>query len=183
MDSRGKFKTNLISDRIRQGASGWEYIIAWANETSIGRDIPMTQQDVRQIQLAKAALFVAARTLLKHFGLQSPDKIILAGGFGSYIDKEKAMLIGLIPDCDLDHVYAVGNAAGDGARIALLNIEKRNEIGAVTRKVERFELPTDPEFQNQFMLATSFPHMSEPFEHIAHLIPHREKDPMAKKFI
>jgi uncharacterized 2Fe-2S/4Fe-4S cluster protein (DUF4445 family) len=183
VDSRGKFKTNLISDRIRQGASGWEYIIAWANETSIGRDIPMTQQDVRQIQLAKAALFVAARTLLKHFGLQSPDKIILAGGFGSYIDKEKAMLIGLIPDCDLDHVYAVGNAAGDGARIALLNIEKRNEIGAVTRKVERFELPTDPEFQNQFMLATSFPHMSEPFDHIAHLIPHREKDPMAKKFI
>ena len=183
VDSRGKFKTNLVSDRIRQGSSGWEYIIAWANETSIGRDIPMTQQDVRQIQLAKAALFVAARTLLKRFGLQSPDKIILAGGFGSYIDKEKAMLIGLIPDCDLEHVYAVGNAAGDGARIALLNVEKRKEIGAVTRKVERFELPTDPEFQNQFMLATSFPHMSEPFEHIAHLIPHREKDPMAKKFI
>ena len=171
VDSRGKFKTGLESKRIRQGESGWEYVIAWAEETSIGRDIPMTQQDVRQIQLAKAALFVAARTLLKRFGLQSPDKIILAGGFGSYIDKEKAMLIGLIPDCELDNVYAVGNAAGDGARIALLNVEKRNEIGPVTRKVERFELPTDPEFQNQFMLATSFPHMSEPFEHIAHLIP------------
>jgi uncharacterized 2Fe-2S/4Fe-4S cluster protein (DUF4445 family) len=182
VDSRGKFKTGLESNRIRQGASGWEYIIAWADETSIGRDIPMTQQDVRQIQLAKAALFVAARTLLKRFGLQSPDKIILAGGFGSYIDKEKAMLIGLIPDCELDHVYAVGNAAGDGARIALLNIEKRNEIGPVARKVERFELPTDPEFQNQFMLATSFPHMSEPFEHIAHLIPNRVADAMAKKF-
>ncbi len=182
VDSRGKFKTKLESNRLRQGPNGWEYIIAWADETSIGRDIPMTQQDVRQIQLAKAALFVAARTLLKRAGLQSPDKIILAGGFGSYIDKEKAMLIGLIPDCELDHVYAVGNAAGDGARIALLNVEKRNEIGSVTRKVERFELPTDPEFQNQFMLATSFPHMSEPFEHIAHLIPHREKDPMARKF-
>jgi len=182
VDSRGKFKSNLESSRIRQGASGWEYIIAWADETSIGRDIPMTQQDVRQIQLAKAALFVAARTLLKRFGLQSPDKIILAGGFGSYIDKEKAMLIGLIPDCELDHVYAVGNAAGDGARIALLNVEKRKEIESVTRKVERFELPTDPEFQNQFMLATSFPHMSEPFEHIAHLIPNRVVDAMAKKF-
>jgi len=182
VDSRGKFKTNLKSNRIRQGPSGWEYVIAWTDETSIGRDIPMTQQDVRQIQLAKAALFVAARTLLKRFGLQSPDKIILAGGFGSYIDKEKAMLIGLIPDCELDHVYAVGNAAGDGARIALLNVEKRNEIGLVTRKVERFELPTDPEFQNQFMLATSFPHMSEPFEHIAHLIPNRVVDAMAKKF-
>ena len=183
VDSRGKFKKNLDSKRVRQGESGWEYVVAWAEETSIGRDIPMTQQDVRQIQLAKAALFTAARTLLKRSGLQSPDKIILAGGFGSYIDKEKAMLIGLIPDCELDKVYAVGNAAGDGARIALLNVEKRNEIDSVTRRVERFELPTDPEFQNQFMLATSFPHMSEPFEHIAHLIPNRVIDPMAKNFM
>ena len=183
VDSRGKFKKGLDSKRVREGEKGWEYVIAWAEETSIGRDIPMTQQDVRQIQLAKAALFVAARTLLKRSSLQSPDKIILAGGFGSYIDKEKAMLIGLIPDCALENVYAVGNAAGDGARIALLNVEKRNEIDSVTRKVERFELPTDPEFQNQFMLATSFPHMSEPFEHIAHLIPDRVVDPMAKNFM
>jgi uncharacterized 2Fe-2S/4Fe-4S cluster protein (DUF4445 family) len=182
VDSRGKFKKDLKSNRVREGASGWEYIIAWENETSIGRDIPMTQQDVRQIQLAKAALFTAARTLLKRNNLESPDKIILAGGFGSYIDKEKAMLIGLIPDCELDKVYAVGNAAGDGARIALLNIEKRNEIDSVTRKVERFELPTDPQFQNQFMQATSFPHMSEPFPHIAHLIPNRKADPLAKNF-
>jgi len=189
VDSRGKFKKELDSTsssqrkRVREGENGWEYVIAWAEETSIGRDIPMTQQDVRQIQLAKAALFVAARMLLKRSNLQSPDKIILAGGFGSYIDKEKAMLIGLIPDCELDKVYAVGNAAGDGARIALLNVEKRNEIDSVTRKVERFELPTDPEFQNQFMLATSFPHMSEPFVHIAHLIPNRVADPMAKNFM
>jgi uncharacterized 2Fe-2S/4Fe-4S cluster protein (DUF4445 family) len=183
VDSRGKFKKDLNSNRVREGENGWEYVIAWAEETSIGRDIPMTQQDVRQIQLAKAALFVAARTLLKRSGLQSPDKIILAGGFGSYIDKEKAMLIGLIPDCELEKVYAIGNAAGDGARIALLNVEKRDEIDSVTRKVERFELPTDPEFQNQFMLATSFPHMSEPFEHIAHLIPNRVADPMAKNFM
>jgi uncharacterized 2Fe-2S/4Fe-4S cluster protein (DUF4445 family) len=183
VDSRGKFKTGLSSKRIRKGENGWEYVIAWAEETSIGRDIPMTQQDVRQIQLAKAALFTAARTLLKRSGLESPDKIILAGGFGSYIDKEKAMLIGLIPDCDLENVYAVGNAAGDGARIALLNVEKRREIESVTRKVERFELPTDPEFQSQFMLATSFPHMSEPFPHIAHLIPNRVADPLAKNFM
>ncbi|GAB4457600.1 MAG: ASKHA domain-containing protein [Anaerolineales bacterium] len=183
VDSRGRFRKELKSKRVREGESGWEYVIAWAEETSIGRDIPITQQDVRQIQLAKAALFTAARTLLKRMNLQNPDKIILAGGFGSYIDKEKAMLIGLIPDCPLENVYAVGNAAGDGARIALLNIEKRVEIDSVTRRVERFELPTDPEFQNQFMLATSFPHMSEPFPHIAHLIPHRKADPMAKNFM
>ena len=183
VDSRGKFRKGLNSSRVREGENGWEYVIAWTEETSIGRDIPITQQDVRQIQLAKAALFTAARTLLKRTGLQSPDKIILAGGFGSYIDKEKAMLIGLIPDCALENVYAVGNAAGDGARIALLNVEKRQEIESVTRRVERFELPTDPEFQNQFMLATSFPHMSEPFDHIAHLIPNRVVDPMAKNFM
>ena len=183
VDSRGRFKKGLESKRVREGENGWEYVIAWAEETSIGRDIPMTQQDVRQIQLAKAALYVAARTLLKRSNLQTPDKIILAGGFGSYIDKEKAMLIGLIPDCELDRVYAVGNAAGDGARIALLNVEKRDEIDAVTRTVERFELPTDPDFQNEFMLATSFPHMNEPFEHIAHLIPHRVADPIAKNFM
>jgi len=183
VDSRGRFKKELKSKRVREGETGWEYVIAWAEETSIGRDIPITQQDVRQIQLAKAALFVAARTLLKRSKLQTPDKIILAGGFGSYIDKEKAMLIGLIPDCELENVYAIGNAAGDGARIALLNVEKRNEIDSVTRQVERFELPTDPDFQNEFMLATSFPHMNEPFEHIAHLIPHRTVDPIAKNFM
>ncbi|MBV6394060.1 MAG: hypothetical protein KPEEDBHJ_03306 [Anaerolineales bacterium] len=183
VDSRGKFRKNLESKRVREGESGWEYVIAWEKETSIGRDIPITQQDVRQIQLAKAALFTAARTLLKRSNMESPDKIILAGGFGSFIDKEKAMLIGLIPDCELDKVYAVGNAAGDGARIALLNTEKRSEIDAVARTVERFELPTDPEFQNQFMLATSFPHMSEPFPHIAHLIPNRKADPLAKNFM
>src|SRR5688500_19701986 len=114
-------------------------------ETFIGIDIPITQQDVRQIQLSKAALFTAASTLLKRSGLQSPDKIILAGGFGSYIDKEKAMLIGLIADCALENVYAVGNAAGDGARIALLNVGKRKDIEAVTRRVERFELADEPE--------------------------------------
>jgi uncharacterized 2Fe-2S/4Fe-4S cluster protein (DUF4445 family) len=183
IDSRGRFKSGLKSDRLREGENGWEYVIARAEATSIGRDLPITQKDVRQIQLAKAALYTAARTLLKQTGLQSPDKIILAGGFGSYIDKEKAMLIGLIPDCDLDKVYAVGNAAGDGARIALLNVEKRDEIDSITRGVERFELPADPEFQNQFMLAMNFPHMSEPFEHIAHLIPNHQVDPMAKKFI
>jgi uncharacterized 2Fe-2S/4Fe-4S cluster protein (DUF4445 family) len=188
IDARGRFRRDGVipsrqSERVREGENGWEYVVVLAADTSIGRDIPISQKDVRQIQLAKAALYTAARTLLKQTGLQSPDKIILAGGFGSYIDKEKAMLIGLIPDCELERVYAIGNAAGDGARIALLNVEKRDEIDAVTRRVERFELPADPEFQNQFMLAMNFPHMSEPFEHIAHLIPHHKVDPMAKKFM
>lgn len=189
LDGRGRFNAKLAlsevegAKRIRNGENGQEYIIAWAAETSIGRDIVLTLKDIRQIQLAKAALYVAARTLLRQMNLERPDKLILAGGFGSYIDKTRAMLIGLIPDLPLEDVYAVGNAAGDGARIALLNLEKRREAAEVARSVQRFELPTDPEFQNQFMLALNFPHMTEPFTHVAHLIPHHQVDPMAEKLM
>jgi uncharacterized 2Fe-2S/4Fe-4S cluster protein (DUF4445 family) len=183
IDPRGRFRRGLDSKRVRDGENGPEYVVAWAEETSIGRDIPISLKDIRQIQLAKGALYVAARTLLKAAGLERPDKLILAGGFGSYIDKTKAMIIGLIPDLPLEDVYAVGNAAGDGARIALLNVEKRQEAAEVARRVRRYELPADPEFQNQFMLAMNFPHMTEPFPHIAHLIPHQEVDPMAKKLM
>jgi uncharacterized 2Fe-2S/4Fe-4S cluster protein (DUF4445 family) len=183
LDSRGRFKRGLESRRVREGENGLEYVLAWAEETSIGRDIHISIKDIRQIQLAKGALYVAARTLLKQAGLERPDKLILAGGFGSVIDKTRAMMIGMIPDLPLEDVYAVGNAAGDGARIALLNVEKRREAERVAQKVHRYELPTDPAFQSQFMLAMSLPHMSDPFPHIEHLIPARVVDPMAKKLM
>ncbi len=183
LDPRGRFASDIESPRIRKGEFGYEYVIAWADETSIGRDIPITMQDVRQIQLAKAALYVAARLLLNKMGIERPDKIILAGGFGSYIDKTKAMILGMIPDCPLDNIYAIGNAAGDGARFALLNKNKRREAIEIAQRIERIELPTDPNFQNQFMLALNFPHMSDAFPQIAHLIPSNDKDPLASKFI
>ena len=183
LDGRGRFRSGLNTMRVRTGENGPEYVVAWAEETSIGRDINICLKDIRQIQLAKGALYVAARTLLKEAGLKRPDKLILAGGFGSVIDKTRAMMIGMIPDLPLKDVYAVGNAAGDGARIALLNVEKRREAGQVARMVHRYELPTDPEFQNQFLLAMNLPHMLDPFPHISHLIPPQEIDPMAKKFM
>ena len=183
LDGRGRFANGVQSPRVRQGALGAEYVLAWAHETSIGRDIPITQHDVRQIQLAKAALYVAARILLREMGLERPDKILLAGGFGTYIDKTKAMLLGMIPDCPLENVYAVGNSAGDGARIALLNKDKRREAMQVARSVQRIELPVDPDFQNELMLALNFPHMIDPFPHIAHLIPQHTADPMANHFL
>lgn len=182
LDARGHFALSNGPSRIRSGEFGQEYVIAWADETSISRDIAITMQDVRQIQLAKAALYTAARILLREMGIKRPDKIILSGGFGSYIDKTKAMILGMIPDCPLENVYSVGNAAGDGARIALLNRDKRREAVELANSVERIELPTDPDFQNQFMLALNFPHMSDPFPQIAHLIPHREVDPMTANF-
>lgn len=183
IDSRGRFRPGLRTKRVRDGENGPEYVVAWAQETSIGRDIPICLKDIRQIQLAKGALYVAARALLRSAGLEQPDKLILVGGFGSYIDKTKAMVLGLIPDLPLENVYAVGNAAGDEARIALLNREKRREAGEVARTVRCYELPTYPAFQSEFMLAMNFPHMTDSFPHIAHLIPPQEVDPMAKKII
>ena len=115
-------------------------------------------------------------------GYENP-KLWKAGGFGNYIDKTKAMILGMIPDCPLENVYAIGNAAGDGARIALLNRLKRLEAVRVARTIQRIELPTDPNFQNQFMQALHFPHMSDQFPQIAHLIPKNGVDPMAANFM
>lgn len=144
-------------DRIRRSEDGIEYVIAFAHENSLGIDICLTQNDVRQIQLAKGALFVAAESLLHESGVQEPDKILLAGAFGSYIDKANAISIGMIPDIPLNRVFVVGNAAGDGARIALLNHEKRLEAVEIAARLTRHELPADPDFQARFFRAMNFP--------------------------
>jgi len=182
LDARGGFRDGIESPRVRDGEFGREYVVAWEAETTIGRDVPITMQDVRQIQLAKAALYTAAQILLRELGIDAPDKIILAGAFGSYIDKTKALVLGMIPDCPLEKVYSVGNAAGDGARMALLNRVKRSEAVDVQREIQRIELPIDPDFQNMYMLALNFPHMSHEFASIAHLIPDSGPDPMASRF-
>ncbi len=179
---RGHFSPDLTSNRVRKGDLGWEYVIAWSNETSIGRDIPITLDDVRQIQLAKAALYTASYILLRELGVETPDKIILAGAFGSHIDTTRAMILGMIPNCPLDRVFSVGNAAGDGARIALLNREKRLEAQEIARSIRRVELPVDPDFQSEYMQALNFPHMAHHFPAIADFIPEHAPDPMAERF-
>jgi uncharacterized 2Fe-2S/4Fe-4S cluster protein (DUF4445 family) len=167
---RGSFAAGTASDRIRRGDLGWEYVVARAGETSIGRDIPITLEDVRQVQLAKAALYAAARVLLRELGIETPDRIVLAGAFGSRIDTTKAMVLGMIPDCPLDRVFSVGNAAGDGARVALLDRDKRREAQEVARSIRRIELPVDPDFQNEYLQAIHFPHMTHRFASVADLI-------------
>jgi uncharacterized 2Fe-2S/4Fe-4S cluster protein (DUF4445 family) len=183
IDAKGRVATGLDSSRIREGEFGWEYVIALEDDTSIGRDIPITIQDVRQIQLAKSALYTAARILLREAGLEAPDRIILAGAFGAHIDPTRALILGMIPDCPIERVHSVGNAAGDGARIALLNREKRQEAIELARSVRRIELPVDPEFQNQYMMALNFPHMAHRFASIEHLIPEQVPDPIAERFM
>ncbi len=181
VDAGGQFRTELESSYLREGEYGRYYVLAETHQTTIGREIPITQEDVRQIQLAKAPLYVAAHYLLHEFGLERPDRILLAGGFGSHIDPLRAMLIGMIPDCPLDRVHAVGNAAGDGAWLALVNRDCRQEARDLLRRLERIELPALPGFQDQFMLALHFPHMVDPYPNLAKIAPAREIDPMVAR--
>ena len=163
----GRIDAKLDTPRVRRGESGkLEYVLAWAKETAVGKDIVITQADIRAVQLAKAALYVGAEYLMEKLGVDHVDEVILAGAFGSYIDKESAMAIGMFPDCDLSRVHAVDNAAGDGARIALLNVEKRREAAKVARRVEFVETAIEPDFQKKFMDAIAIPHAKHEFSHL-----------------
>ncbi len=115
--------------------------------------VTITQNDVRQVQLAKAALQAGARLLMDHYGIDTVDRVRLAGAFGTHIDPAAAVAIGLIPPVAVDRVSAAGNAAGTGARIALLNRAARAEIEAVVRRVEKIETAVEPRFQEHFVAA------------------------------
>ncbi len=127
----------------------------------------ITQNDVRAIQLAKAALYAGAKLLMDRMGVDKVDRITLAGAFGSHIDVKYAMVLGMIPDCDLAKVTSAGNAAGTGARIALLNRQARDEIAAVVKRVEKVETAVEPRFQEHFVAAMAIPHKSAPYPHLA----------------
>ena len=129
-------------------------------------EITIGQQDVRSVQLAKGALYAGAKLLMKHLGISRLDRVVLAGAFGSYIDKTEAMRLGMFPDCDLEKVSSVGNAAGDGARLALLDRDKRREAETLARQVEYIELSSDPDFQEAFIDALTIPHATDTFDHL-----------------
>ena len=128
-----------------------------------GKQITVTQTDVRQIQLAKAALFAGIRLLMDRLEVRAVDRIRLAGAFGSHIDVRYAMALGMIPDCPLDAVSAAGNAAGHGARIALLNRAARDEIESVVKRVEKIETAVEPNFQAYFVDAMAIPEATHAF--------------------
>jgi uncharacterized 2Fe-2S/4Fe-4S cluster protein (DUF4445 family) len=128
------------------------------------------QTDVRAIQLAKSALYAGAKLLIERYGVASPERITLAGAFGSHIDTTYAMALGLIPDCDLSKVAAAGNAAGTGARIALLNLAARAEIEEVVRKIDKIETAIEPRFQEHFIAAMAIPNKVDSFPNLAKAI-------------
>lgn len=171
IDKSGRFNQKLETRRIRKGEEGkMEYVLCYAHETSIGRDITVTQGDIRAIQLAKSALYCGAEYLMEKWGVKKPDRIVLAGAFGSYINRESAMVMGMVPDCNLENVEAVGNAAGDGAKLALLSKAKRQEAEDVARDVKFIETATESDFQIRFAEAMAFPHKSHAFPSIQHIL-------------
>ena len=164
------------TSRIVEDGRTWSYVL---HETE-DRSIRITQNDVRAIQLAKAALHAGTRLLIDKLGITRVDRIKLAGAFGSHIDVKYAMVLGLIPDCDLEYVGSVGNAAGTGARIALLNFPSRMEIGEILPKVEKIETAIEPQFQDYFVEAMAIPHKTDSYEMLSKSVTLPEAKPKAK---
>lgn len=157
--------------RVNPNTNMPEFVVAWSDETSIGRDVVVTQKDVREIQLAKGALYAGCKLMMKKLGISSVDKVKIAGAFGVHVDREKALIMGLFPDCAPEKITAIGNAAGDGCRVALLDRKKRETAREVARKVEYIELTTEEDFQKEFSRAMHIPHMSDAFPHLEGLVP------------
>lgn len=139
------------------GGRTFDYVIH--DETAAGGPlVTVTQADVRAIQLAKAALYAGARLLMDRRGVDAVARVVLAGAFGAHISPLHAMVLGMIPDCPLDQVVSAGNAAGTGARIALVNRAARAEIASVVRRVQKIETAVEPKFQDHFVEAIAVPH-------------------------
>jgi len=133
--------------------------------------LQITQNDVRAIQLAKAALYAGVRLLMDHLGVDHVDRIRLAGAFGSHIDVKYAMILGMIPDCELSRVSSAGNAAGAGARIALLDNASRRTIEELVRRVEKIETAIQPKFQAHFVEAMGIPHSTASYAQLRQAVP------------
>ncbi|WP_438956757.1 ASKHA domain-containing protein [Cognatiyoonia sp.] len=128
-----------------------------------GPRITVTNVDIRQIQMAKAALYSGARLLMDKFGVDKVDRVVLAGAFGAHISPKHAMVLGMIPDAPFENVTSAGNAAGTGARIALLNTDARKDIEETVRNIHKIETAIEPRFQEHFVNASAIPNSAEPF--------------------
>ncbi|HIG66594.1 MAG TPA: DUF4445 domain-containing protein [Porticoccaceae bacterium] len=152
------------TSRIIKNDRTWSYVLHTPDSDEA--QIVVTQNDIRQIQLAKAALYAGVKLLMDHIGTDHIERIRLAGAFGSHINVQHAMVLGLIPDCVLEQVSSAGNAAGTGARIALLNAESRNVIETLVKNIEKIETALEPKFQDYFVDAMAFPNKKDPFPNL-----------------
>ncbi len=160
IDGRGKFHTDRGTPRIRETDGVHEYVLAWAEETQIDRDITLSENDIDNLIRAKGAIFSGYQTLLEEVGLtlDDVDKIVLAGGFGSYIDLEKAMVIGLLPETNPDKITYIGNGSLMGCRMSSLTNRLRRDVVEVTKKMTSFELSETPSYMDHYVAALFLPH-------------------------
>ena len=160
IDNLGKFNRDLATDRIREDNGVWEYVLARAEETQIDRDIALTEIDIENLIRAKGAIYSGCMTLLAEVGMDMSaiDRIILAGGFGSYVDLEKAMTIGLLPEIDAEKVTFIGNSSLMGAKMSSLTNRIRQDVVEVTRSMTNFELSETPSYMDNYVAALFLPH-------------------------
>ena len=156
----GKFNTDLPTKRIRQGSDGYEYVLCWSPETQIGKDIVITEVDIDNLIRAKAAMYAGCQTLIKSVALtcSSLEQVIIAGAFGSNIDIEKAITIGLLPDLPRDRFIFIGNGSLLGVRLTSFSTDMLNDVERVTKMMTNFELSENAAFMNNYIAALFLPH-------------------------
>jgi uncharacterized 2Fe-2S/4Fe-4S cluster protein (DUF4445 family) len=160
INNLGKFDRDLDSPRIRENNGVFEYVLAWKDETQIDRDVTLTEIDIENLIRAKGAIYSGCMTLLTEVGMSISDieHIILAGGFGSYVDLEKAMTIGLLPETDPEKVTFIGNGSLMGARMSALTNRIRKDVVEVTKKMTNFELSETSSYMDHYVAALFLPH-------------------------
>jgi uncharacterized 2Fe-2S/4Fe-4S cluster protein (DUF4445 family) len=160
INNLGKFNRDLETERIRKGDGAHEYVLAWKEETQIDRDVTLTEIDIENLIRAKGAIYSGCMTLLTEVGMNIKDieHVILAGGFGSYIDLEKAMVIGLLPEMDPAKVTFIGNGSLMGARMSSLTNRIRKDVVEVTHKMTNFELSDTASYMDNYIAALFLPH-------------------------
>ena len=148
-----------LQKRIIQGENGYEFVLATAEEAHKGIPVTLCQKDIRELQMAKGAIFAGMRVLMNEMGITIDDvkELMIAGAFGSYIKTESALSIGLFPDLPNGKHISIGNAASEGCRLALVSAEERSLCDELARRSEYIELSSRLDFQDEYVMALYFP--------------------------
>ncbi|MBU1880206.1 MAG: DUF4445 domain-containing protein, partial [Chloroflexi bacterium] len=163
LDKRGKVRRDLPTARVRTGQHGGEYVVVWADETTIGKDIVLSEVDVENLIRTKAAIYAGFSVLVRNVGLNLADveQVLIGGSFGRYINVEKAIQIGLLPDMPWDRFKYLGNTSALGAYTTLLCSDMRRQVVEIAGKMTYLELSADNSFYEEFMSAMFLPHTDE----------------------
>jgi uncharacterized 2Fe-2S/4Fe-4S cluster protein (DUF4445 family) len=160
IDRTGRINTSIKNKRVRTGPYFPEYVVTWAGETDIGKDIVITENDIKNLIMSKASIHAACVTLMKQAGVSRYEisSIYVAGAFGNYLDKKNATIIGLIPEIDADRIKNIGNGAVTGANLALINRRERKTLDEIASRIAYIELNAEPSFMGEYTSSTFLPH-------------------------